>query len=888
MKKILFFIFFSVGITPLFATHISGGEMSYIYIGPGTNPGTLKYSVTLRMYKDCNTGGADLENLVTFTVFNTATNVQIRNIQNIQGSPLLTLQKIPNDPCIPDNIEQLVCFFTRTYTTEIDNLPVSSSGYTVTYQRCCRVAGMQNITSTNVGISYFAKIPGNFIPGAETNSSPVFNTFDTVLICSGKPFNFDFSSVDTDGDLLQYSFYNAFSGGGPTTQPSNCLSCTAPDPSAAPPYIPVNYINGYSSVFPLGSGVNINANTGLISGIAPNLGVGINRIFAITVLVSEYRNNIKIAEHFKDLQIRVSDCQATVAQLNPKPTTCDGFIVSFQNDAFNDPPPTYLWIFGDPASGSLDTSRLPNPTHDYTLAGAGDYRVKLYLNLAEPCSDSAEVTIKVYPGFRPAFEVLGQCKNTPMQFNDLSQHDFGTINKWTWNFDDPSSGVNNTSILKNPTHVFANSGIYNVTLLVESDKGCSALIPKQVEVKDKPAFTVFPKDTLICKIDDLQISATGSGTVVWSPNYNISNVNIPNPIVSPDVTTTYTATFTDAFGCSGTDNAKINVVDRVLQGNDYDTTICTGDALQLRLFSNALYYTWTPNDGSLNSTTIKNPTATPTNVTDYVVVGKISNICFAQNTIRVRPVPYPTVVAPDVSVCFGRSTQLQASGGTIYNWSPRTYLNSTTIPNPTVTSPVTSVLYTLTVRDVLGCPKPVQKLVKLNVVKIKANAGPRDTSVVLGQPLQLFATGGTNFLWLPDNRWLSRTDVNNPIALPQSDIEYIVQVSDANGCKGLDSIRVKLYKVVPGLYVPNAFTPNGDSKNDIFRPVLLGMKSLDLFQVYNRFGQMIYSGTDITKGWDGTFGGRPQDPSNFVWVAEATDYTGKKIKRKGNVILIRQ
>jgi gliding motility-associated-like protein len=215
-------------------------------------------------------------------------------------------------------------------------------------------------------------------------------------------------------------------------------------------------------------------------------------------------------------------------------------------------------------------------------------------------------------------------------------------------------------------------------------------------------------------------------------------------------------------------------------------------------------------------------------------------------------------------------------------------LSNTTIPNPQVINPTNSVLYTLTVRDILGCPKPVQKIVKLNVVKINANAGPRDTSVVLGQPLQLFASGGTDYLWLPDNRWLSSTIVPNPIALPQSNIEYIVQVSDVNGCFAFDSIRVRLFTVKPGLYVPNAFTPNGDNNNDFFRPIALGIKSLDLFQVYNRWGQMVYSNTDLVRGWDGTFGGRPQDPATFVWIAEATDYTGKKIKLKGTVVLIRQ
>jgi gliding motility-associated-like protein len=879
MKKILFLVTLILSFNLSKAEHIIGGEMFYEYDGVGSTPNTHRYKITLKLYRG-NTG-ATLDGSITFTVFRNSNGSVLLTTPNIQRDGPYVTQWQTTNPCIinPPIIYYEVGFYRATI-----ELPESATGYTIAYQRCCRKASISNLSNPSAqGATYFTTIPGtNINPSAVINSSPKFSDRDSSIVCKQSPFEIDFSATDLEGDSLRYRFGPAFRGGG-NTQDGPACNEYRPNP-ACWPFLQCSYNNPpYSSTSPMGNLVTINSATGLVSGTAPNVGE-----YVVTVYCDEYRNGIRINSHYKEFLVRVNDCEISNAELIPDGTTCDGFLINFENKGSNTNVTTWLWLFGDPASGSLDTSRLQNPTHDYSAAGAGDYLVKLYVNKGLNCEDSAEAIFKVYPGWQPAFKAEGQCKNFPIQFTDLSVHLFGNVNKWTWNFDDPSSGVNNTSSLKNPTHVFANSGIYNVTLLVESDKGCSATIPRRIEIKDKPAFTVFPKDTLICKIDDLQIGVTGSGTVVWSPNYNISNVNIPNPIVSPDVTTTYTATFTDAFGCIGSDDVKINVVDKVTQGSDYDTTICTGDAIQLRLASNALYYTWTPNNGSLNSTTIKNPTAKPTAPTDYVVLGKISNICFAQNTIKVKPVPYPDVVAPPVSVCFGNSTQLQASGGTIYNWSPRTYLNSTTIPNPTVTNPLSSVVYTLTVRDVLGCPKPTQKFVQLNVVKINANAGPRDTSVVLGQPLQLFATGGTNFLWLPDNRWLSRTDINNPIALPQSDIEYIVQVSDANGCKGLDSIRVKLYRVAPGLYVPNAFTPNGDGKNDIFRPVVLGIKSLDLFQVYNRFGQMVYSGTDIAKGWDGTFGGRPQDPANFVWVAEATDYTGKKIKRKGNVILIRQ
>ncbi|HMU10816.1 MAG TPA: gliding motility-associated C-terminal domain-containing protein, partial [Ferruginibacter sp.] len=148
------------------------------------------------------------------------------------------------------------------------------------------------------------------------------------------------------------------------------------------------------------------------------------------------------------------------------------------------------------------------------------------------------------------------------------------------------------------------------------------------------------------------------------------------------------------------------------------------------------------------------------------------------------------------------------------------------------------------------------------------------------------ASGGTNYSWTPIT-WLDNPNISNPVSRPQNNIEYVVRVTNDIGCFGTDSILVKVYKVSPGLFVPNAFTPNGDGNNDIFRPVAIGMKSVDVFQVYNRWGQMLYAGTGNGAGWDGKFGGRPQEAATYVWYAEGVDYLNNKIKKKGTVILIR-
>ena len=841
--------------------HTKGGWMYYEYLGPGGAPNTNKYRITLKFYTACVLTSGQFEPTINFIIFNAGTRQQLYSIpvtyttsDNIQNCSLQECH-----PCvslIPD-----ICYKITTYQTEQD-LPVIPNGYVVSYQRCCRIGSIINLEppSNNVGETWTVTIPGTTIAGAELNSSAQFAQNDTAIICQNSYFTFDFSATDIDNDSLVYAFTPAYSG----------LSTTNPTGAAtAPPYQSVFYAFPFSGFAPLGSAVTINRQTGIVSGIAPGAGT-----YVVTVTVSEYRRGttIKIAEVRKSLHIEVADCSSTTPVLDPNYTNCKDFTLHFENKGDASKIQTYDWDFGDG-----NTSTLAAPTHTY--AAAGVYTLKLVVNRNLACSDSATRQVRVFPGFFPAFTSAGQCSNTDVLFTDQSTTNYPTINSWSWNF-----GDNSSSIVQNPTHIYTAGAAYNVTLIVASDKGCIDTLTKVVDIFDSPPLTVS-NDTLICSIDTLQLSAVGTGTFLWTPNYMINDVTSATPLVSPDVTTTYTVKITDAFGCTGKDTVRVNVVDFVTLFKPNDSTICMGDAVVLRIISDGLHYVWTP-AATLSDSTIKNPVATPVTTTTYHVVANIGK-CVSQADIKIKPVPYPAANAgPDATICFGNSVQLQASGGSIYNWTPIAFLSNPRIFNPVAVKPTANVRYIVTVRDTLGCPKAVRDTMVLNVVRIIANAGPRDTSVVVGQPLQLNASGGPIYLWSP-SLWLDNPNIKDPIALPLDNIQYIVKVSDSIGCFARDTINVKVYKIQADLLVPTGFSPNRDNLNELFRPILIGMRSLDLFRVYNRWGQMLYSGTDANAGWDGTFGGKGQEAGTYVWYAEGTDYKGTKIKKKGYVVLIR-
>ena len=256
--------------------------------------------------------------------------------------------------------------------------------------------------------------------------------------------------------------------------------------------------------------------------------------------------------------------------------------------------------------------------------------------------------------------------------------------------------------------------------------------------------------------------------------------------------------------------------------------------------------------------------------------------------VYVNAPPIPNA-GPDAAICFGSNYQLNASGGSIYKWSPPTYLSSVNVSNPFVVRLLSNITYSLQVTDAFGCIS-----VKSDSVTIKVNPMPvifagNDTSIVVNQPLQLNAvdvnnTGISSYAWSP-SFGLNNATIKNPTATLSSDITYVVKGRTAAGCEATNDIHIKVY-LKPDLFVPNAFTPNGDGLNDVFRPIPVGIKELKYFSIYNRYGQLVYTTTVLNQGWNGVFNGLVQNQGTYVWQAEAIDYQNNIIKKKGVCILI--
>ena len=871
MKKLFVFLLCMAGALMAQASHIIGGQVYYKFVSQNGNQVT--YSVTLKLYRVCTTGPriAKMPDAVYLSVFDKGNNGWVSdNLIKRTAFEEKTLGQV--DPCIVN--PPVICYQIGTYTTSI-TVPVNTQGYIVSFQSCCRDPFMQNIVAEPIpnspdvgtGATYYTEIPGS-ITSAINNSSPTFNKEEATLVCSGKKFTYDFSASDVDKDSLVYEFCDAYKGGKLTGEDN------IPPAAAAPPYSFVSYISPYSGSSPLGPDVSINPKTGIISGIAPPAGK-----YVVTVCVHEYRNGVKIGTLRKDFHINVTTCVKQVTAAMPeKYADCSSLTVTFLNNSTLGKP--YFWDFGD--GTTLNTSSADPFTHTYAKEGV--YTVKLYVDKTSNCGDSATATVYAYPVFKPQFSVAGLCFNKETKFNsNATRSDAGKISYYKWEF-----GNGDTSNLPNPSYLYKTPGDYEIKLYARNEKGCEQTIKDTITIYDKPPFNATA-DTLLCAKDSLHMWATSSmaGRFAWTPdNYFILRPNTPDPIVFPPRTYTYKVTFTDTQGCVNDKDILVEVKDTLRLQTTTDSTVCTNDEVHLTAMADGPYaFRWTDlatrQIVSTNSDALVTPTPPRHKYEVMVSLGK----CHTADTVSLKVVDPPqATAAPDTTVCFGIPLTLRAGGGAYYRWAPAYYVDK---PGSQVTlaHPVDTTWFTVTVTDTLGCPKEVTAAVQVNVVpKVQAFAG-NDTIIMLNTPFQLNASGGVRYAWTPPDV-LNNPNIYNPVTTYNHDITYTVTAYTQEGCPGSDNIFVRFIKG-PDIYIPNAFSPNGDGLNDIFRPLPVGIVEIEFFRVFDRWGKLMYATTTYMKGWDGTVNGQKAGVGTYVWVIQGKDVNNNTVQRKGTVTLVR-
>jgi len=288
------------------ATHIVGAELFY----ECTDPVNHRYTITLKLYRDCQAGEAPFDNIITLFAFSSRSGQPVRYFD--VPLPLRTPRIEPEDwdACVGRPYD--LCIEEGIYVARNVYLPPIEGGYDLAWSRCCRNQAITNLANPlGEGVTYLAHVPGPEV--AECNSMPTFQQFPPIFLCANDTFSFDHSAADPDGDSLSYAITNPYTGinieglgtGNPNQGGNPPQVDRLQNPLGPPPYQNVQFRQGFTFDDPFGSDdFNIDPLTGLITATPNRTG-----IFVFSISVFEWRNGKLISENRRDFQIHVIECE---------------------------------------------------------------------------------------------------------------------------------------------------------------------------------------------------------------------------------------------------------------------------------------------------------------------------------------------------------------------------------------------------------------------------------------------------------------------------------------------------------------------------------------------------------------------------------------------------
>ncbi len=408
--------------------------------------------------------------------------------------------------------------------------------------------------------------------------------------------------------------------------------------------------------------------------------------------------------------------------------------------------------------------------------------------------------------------------------------------------------------------------------------GCANYTTTIVTVNALPVITAT-SDTICIGQQTATLTANGAITYTWSPGLSSASTTVVTG--NPLTTTTYTVLGTDLNNCIGTITTTIQVNPLpVITANS--SSICLGQQTATLTANGASTYSWIPS-ATLSSSVGATVNGTPTVTTSYTLVGTDVNGCIDSKTtsITIYPIPIASLSINTNTICIGSPVIITPSGAGSYLLMPG---NLTSILNYTL-MPVANTVYSVVGTSANNCVSINNPTVALTVYALPIISALSDATLNIGQTTTITAHGGSTYLWSPADG-LSCATCATIAASPYVTTMYIVSGVDIHGCKNEDTLFVHVEYVCGDFFVPNVFSPNGDGLNDHIN-VHGACISTFSFQVFNRWGELVFETTDLTNGWDGTYRGKPMDTGVFVYRVDGVTRTNTPFSVKGNITLLR-
>jgi gliding motility-associated-like protein len=476
-------------------------------------------------------------------------------------------------------------------------------------------------------------------------------------------------------------------------------------------------------------------------------------------------------------------------------------------------------------------------------------------------------------------------------------------------------------------------GSHTYTVIGTDLNGCSANDEVEVFVHALPVVSAGP-DVQVCQ--NVEVTLSGSGAVNYAWDNGVTNGIAFLPAVG---TLTYTVTGTDANGCQNSDQVEVTVLALPIVEAGDNVEVCEGTVVVLNA-SGAIDYAW--DNGIMNGvpftpglgTTIYSVIGTDVNgcensdqlevtvhglpaphagpdqihcegtaitlsspggpflawdngvqngipfyqnagIVVYVVYDTTAFGCTASDTVRIEVLPNPVISANGAEICEGEQVVLIANGGVSYSWSNG-------VQNGVPFYPTQSAVYTVTGTGVNGCsvqetvfvqvhPKPIASFdwMNLDISTTEPSTGFNNTSI-----------GGSDFLWNFGDGSANSIEFEPFHEFPSEEggiYGVSLTVTSPEGCVD-EFTRFIDVKQDYNIFVPNAFTPDANGKNEIFTPILDGFDEQGYtLLIFNRWGQLVFESHNMEIGWDGSFAQRYDQAQDGVYTWKVV----AKVKKSG-------
>lgn len=563
---------------------------------------------------------------------------------------------------------------------------------------------------------------------------------------------------------------------------------------------------------------------------------------------------------------------------------CPGEVVQIGTTPNPNPNISYNW---SPTVG-LSDSTISNPFASPT--NSTNYQLFISDSV---CTDTITYPIVINT------PLLSVTNDTTLCYNEaisLTANSFGTSSTYIW-----SSNSNFTDTLNSPisnytyTPPINTSGTFYIQI---NNNGCK--LSDSVEVTAVGQSSIIGTDS-ICFGDTVSITYSntnpGDSThYVWSPSGQIINGHGTTSVdVSPTTTTTFTVIATNDI-CIDTLTQQV-VVTTVQMSISNDTTLCVGDSAVTLLASsttNGATIIWSSN--VLYSDTLNNGAdsikVSPTTSTTYYVIITAAG-CSRTDSVTVYVADNVTSIA-DAYICYGDTTSLSItnlnpSDSLFHDWQPDAQIISGDSTHTIIVSPTATTTFYVVSENSAGCLIWDSATVFVDMLgNLNVNATVDNPTIYPGETTQLHASpNGYNYTWSPATG-LDNPNSQHPNASPTQTTTYTVTISGSN-CERTASVTIEVKEIVcdePDIFIPNAFTPNGDGENDVLFVRGKMIEKMNL-KIYNRWGELVFETDNQQVGWDGKYKGELVQPNVFVYHLQVWCIDGQEFFKKGNVTVIR-